>query len=390
MSLNPPNNRIAFTSCCPDDWGGSEDLWYHTALVLKNKGYSIIAYKQNFNTGHSKVKQLQDAGVHLVELHKNTHIIKRVFKKVYKKLFSSPINQLYAHGTYSLAFRQQLKTDRPQFVVINQGINFDGLSYAYQCLQLHIPYCLIMHKAVEFYWPPSSERTLMKEIYQNAKQCYFVSHHNKNLTEEQFGFRFTNAQIIWNPIKLKREPIPYPQQSKVYKLACIGRLFIIDKGQDILLRILSKEPWRSRPVQVSFIGSGTDEEGLKAMAALLNVKNASFSGYHNSIEDLWKNYHALILPSRSEGMPLTVIEAMLAGRTVITTHSGGNSEIIEDGVTGFIGEATEKDFEQKMEEAWTNREQWEQIGLKACTSINKILPEAPEEIFAALIIKNLI
>ncbi|GAB3415756.1 glycosyltransferase family 4 protein [Niabella aquatica] len=390
MSLNHPKNSIAIISCCPDDWGGSEDLWCQAALVLKTKGYRITAYKQNFNPQHPEVKRLQDAGIHLVGLHKNTSLTKRTFKKVYKKLFASRINQLYAHGTYSLALRQQLKKDRPQFVVINQGMNFDGLSYAYQCLLLHIPYSLVMHKAVEFYWPPSSERTLMKEIYQNAKQCYFVSHHNKKLTEEQFGFRFMNAQVIWNPIKLKREPIPYPQQSEVYKLACIGRLFIIDKGQDILLRILSKEPWCSRPVQVSFIGSGTDEEGLKSMAALLNVKNASFSGYHNSIEDLWKNYHALILPSRSEGMPLTVIEAMLAGRTVITTHAGGNSEIIEDGVTGFIGEATEKDFEQKMEEAWTSREQWEQIGLKACTSINKILPEAPEEIFAALIIKNLI
>lgn len=368
------------------DWGGSEELWARSIPYLKEYGCRFTIYKDKINFGHPEIKNLGKQEVSFIELNPHAPFLKRLVTKIYQYVFKRPVRR-YAYSPYTVNFRKSIEKTRPDLVIIAQGINFDGLGYAHQCLELGISYCIIVQKAVEFFWPPPSERAFMKEVYQKAQQCYFVSHHNKKLTEEQFGFRFTNAQVIWNPIKLKREPVPYPQQSEVYQLACIGRLFIIDKGQDILLRILAKEPWRSRPLQVSFIGSGTDEEGLKAMAALLNVENISFSGYQSSIEDIWKNYHALILPSRSEGMALSVLEAMAAGRAVIVTTAGGHSEIVQHKTNGFIGDATEKDFEKVMEDAWNMREEWEQIGLKAGISINQEVPPLPEHSFAESILK---
>ncbi|MCH5597636.1 glycosyltransferase [Niabella ginsengisoli] len=182
----------------------------------------------------------------------------------------------------------------------------------------------------------------MIETFKKAKKCYFVSNHNKQLTEEQFGFRFSNAEVVWNPVKITKNPIPYPDTKSGFRLACVGRLFIIDKGQDILLRILSKEPWSSRPVKISFVGTGHDEEGIKALTQLLNITNVEYLGHQKNIEDIWKKHHALVLPSRSEGMALSVLEAMAAARTVITTIAGGHADIIEHGKTGFIADATEK------------------------------------------------
>ncbi|WP_346239414.1 glycosyltransferase [Niabella insulamsoli] len=382
--MTSTGQHIAILTCCMDDWGGSEELWARAIPYLK--GHRFTLYKDRINFSHPEIKQLIEQQVRCVELDPAGNRIKKLSDKVYRKIFSKERSPFYTNSPHALQFKERLKKDRPSFVIIAQGINFDGLGYAYQCLQLNIPYCIIAQKAVEFFWPVTAERQLMIDTFQQAKKCYFVSHQNKTLTEEQFGFRFQNAEVVWNPVKISRQPVPYPSlKDGIFKLAFVGRLFLIDKGQDILLRILSKEPWASRPLSVSFIGTGHDEAGIKSLTKLLNVKNVAFQGHENDIANMWKKYHALILSSRSEGMALSVLEAMAAGRAVITTNAGGHAEIIEHGQTGFIGDATENDFARTMEDAWHQRENWEQIGLEANRHIRQQLPANPEQLFAASI-----
>src|SRR5690606_26036107 len=125
------------------------------------------------------------------------------------------------------------------------------------------------------------------------------SAHNLKLTEEQFGVRLNNSRIVINPIKIKREVIPYPPTKQGFRLACIGRYFLIDKGQDILIKILSQEKWRERSIHVSFYGDGVDLINIQELIDLLEVANITIEKKNESIEDLWKSYHALIVPSRS-------------------------------------------------------------------------------------------
>ncbi|MCH5718714.1 glycosyltransferase family 4 protein [Niabella hibiscisoli] len=227
----------------------------------------------------------------------------------------------------------------------------------------------------------------MIEVWQNAQKCFFVSQQNLNLTEEQFGFRFSHAEVIWNPIKFKREISPLPTAEHLYKFACIGRFFILDKGQDILLRILADQSWKDRPIEVSFIGGGPDQKALQDLAEMLDVKNVKFAAHINDVENLWTSYHALILPSRSEGLPLVTLEAMAVGRPVIVSTAGGHAEIIQHGVNGFIADATVKDFAKAMEDAWENRNSWELIGKNANAFVKEKVPALPERIFSDLIIK---
>src|SRR5690606_4851215 len=115
------------------------------------------------------------------------------------------------------------------------------------------------------------------------------------------------------------------------------------------------------------------------------LDNVQVESFQSDMESLWLSFHALVLPSRSEGLPLTIIEAMAAGRPVITTNAGGNAEIVANGVTGFIGEANEHAFEEAMETAWENRSRWESMGLSASEFIQKNVPKVPEENFAILL-----
>ncbi|MBE0540488.1 MAG: glycosyltransferase [Verrucomicrobia bacterium] len=168
------------------------------------------------------------------------------------------------------------------------------------------------------------------------------------------------------------------------RLACVGRLEPVAKGQDLILRLLAIEPWRSRRITVSFFGRGDCEEGVRRLAEKLGVsRQVEFFGHMDDIRALWASHHALLLPSRFEGLPLTIVEAMLCGRPVIVTDVAGNAEFVTEGVTGFIAEApTVNHLSAAMERAWEQRRNWERIGQAAAAAIRQFMPEDPAGVFA--------
>ncbi|WP_188507610.1 glycosyltransferase family 4 protein [Parapedobacter pyrenivorans] len=369
---------ITIVTTCGDDWGGSEELWSTSACLLKERGDRIVVCKDGLPRKHTKYVQLAKKGIELCDIKPKTSLIARLVRRaVWRPNGAIPG---FAQTASVRQFSKHLSKYKPDLVVVSQGINFDGLGYAYACLCKHIRYVIISQKAVDFYWPSFTDRSLMKEVYDQANKCYFVSKHNLRLTEEQFGLRLKRSQVIFNPVKISR-PIPFPAMESVVRICCIARLFILDKGQDILLRILSKPLWKSMPIHITFVGRGEDEDALREMAELLDVENITFLGFKTNVSAVWESHHALILPSRSEGLPLTIVEAMRAGRPVITTAVGGNAELLTEGETGFIGGADELSFEAAMLRAWEARDRWEEMGKKAALYVDKMIPEKPERDF---------
>lgn len=385
--------RLAIVTCILDDWGGSEELWAKSLDYIDRSAVeSITVYKRKINFAHAEFVSLRKKDVVLVSLDPDLKTIKKIkvkLKDIARRVGDKLKLLRYEWDKPVEVFYQHLLSKQHDLVLISQGINFDGLAFAKQCLKLNIPYIIVSHKAVDFYWPPPVLRSCMKETLLKAERCFFVSEHNRKLTEEQFGTKLTNSSIVFNPVKTKVNPLPYPSTETEFRLACVGRLFIIDKGQDILIRVLSKTKWKHRNLKVSLIGNGPDKEGLMELAKLLDVQNLSFTGVVNDLTKIWANHHALILPSRSEGMPLTLIEAMSLGRIAIATNAGGNAEFIEHGITGYIAEANEKDLDEVMELAWQNRQEWESIGKKASEYILTTVPNRPEQMFAKFIIDTL-
>ena len=381
---------IVFVSSLVHPWGGSEELWKKSAIILKKIGYHVIVFKENVDDQNSAVRDLIDAGIKINDIgYSSTSFLKKLTTKIHRTLIrglNSIRTKLSGKSFHHYKFRKHLRKIKPDLVVVAQSMNFDGIPYAAECISLNLPYVIIAQKAVETKWLVPSERAISIQSYQLAQACYFVSNHNHNLTEEQLGVRLTNAHIVYNPIKVSRKALPLPE-SEIISFACIGRLCILDKGQDILLRILARPIWRKRSISVSFIGSGEDEDGLKALVRLFDLKNVDFIPFVADIENLWKDYHTLLLPSRYEGLPLAIMEAMALGRVVITTNAGGNREVIENNVTGFIGEANENSFAEIMEDAWSKKNNWEDIGLNANNFIKNNIPASPENEFANTLMK---
>ncbi|HEV2354538.1 MAG TPA: glycosyltransferase [Puia sp.] len=373
---------ILIASTCVIDWGGSEELWARSIPFLLEKGFKVVVYKAIINRNHPQFAKLAARGVIMEDRSSSFSLVKKTydrFRRGWNKLTARSNRFFIDHKEE--AFVETLSKYRPALAIISQGINFDGLHHASQCLSAGIPYAIISQKAVDFFWPGADQRKWMIPALLGSQRNFFVSAHNQRLTEEQFGTRLANSKIIYNPVKV-RQRLPFPTTADGYRLACVARIWLIDKGQDILVRILSDPKWRQRAVTVSFIGEGEDLQALQDMVRLLTVTNVRFCGQQEDMERVWMEHHALILPSRSEGLPLSLVEAMAAGRPAIVSNAGGNPELVRESVTGFIGDAAADSFSAAMERAWLRRSEWEAMGREAAACIETTVPVLPESDFA--------
>jgi len=84
-------------------------------------------------------------------------------------------------------------------------------------------------------------------------------------------------------------------------------------------------------------GNGPEKAALEAQTRKLGIdERVIFLGYRNDIPDLLASCDLFVLPSIYEGLPLTVLEAMAAGKPVVATAVGGTPEAVLDGETGFL------------------------------------------------------
>ena len=124
-------------------------------------------------------------------------------------------------------------------------------------------------------------------------------------------------------------------------------------------------------------------DNLERLARHLGLSDrVDFPGYA-AVEEIWASNHVLVLPSRFEGLPLVIIEAMLCGRPVVTTDVAGNSEVVEEGVTGFLAEApTSTTMAAALERFWARRAEAQRLGEAGSKKIRQILPADPIQTFS--------
>jgi glycosyltransferase involved in cell wall biosynthesis len=95
-----------------------------------------------------------------------------------------------------------------------------------------------------------------------------------------------------------------------------------------------------RLLRVRVVGDGTLQEEIESGAAAVNAGSdgvqVELLGVRDDVDQLLAAADVLVLPSRSEGLPLIVVEAMAANTPVVATAVGGVPELIDDGTTGLL------------------------------------------------------
>lgn len=164
---------------------------------------------------------------------------------------------------------------------------------------------------------------------------------------------FTRSQImritpprLWDKFHVVRCGIdlerfrfaPGAQRAGVPTILVVGRLSA-EKGHGVLLEALGLLRQAGTEVVVEFAGDGGFRADLEAQAARLGVSDRVrfLGGLHPSeISGRLRRADVFCLPSFSEGLPVSIMEAMAIGTPVVTTHIGGIPELAVDGETALL------------------------------------------------------
>jgi glycosyltransferase involved in cell wall biosynthesis len=112
---------------------------------------------------------------------------------------------------------------------------------------------------------------------------------------------------------------------------CAGRLEE-QKGQDVLLDALAALRGRDRDFVVLLAGDGSQRAALERRAAALGLgERVRFPGQVDDLGPLLAAADAVVMPSRWEGMPLVLLEALARARPVVASAVGGVPEVAVDG-----------------------------------------------------------
>ena len=117
-------------------------------------------------------------------------------------------------------------------------------------------------------------------------------------------------------------------------MGCVGRL-TYQKGFDLLVDTLALIPGRN--IHLLIIGSGEEEQNLRAQAVARGIaERVHFAGHRRDIAQLLGILNIYVHPSRWEGMPAAIVEAMAAGLPIIASAIDGNSELIDGDRYGWL------------------------------------------------------
>ena len=375
--------RFVFVSTMEGQaWGGSEQLWSQAALRLATGGHAVTASmrKNEASEWHEAVTRLQAGGVAVLPRSDQYSLKNILIARLRAKWSALPevdleLRDLYRHT--------------PDLVVISDGSNWPPRRFVMPCIERSFPYALVAQAAGEHAWPSDAMAEELHELYSKSRAAYFVSRANLEVTKLHTGLAGDNFSVARNPFNVPYDAHPpAPDASGAYCLAFVGRLDPAQKGCDLLLRVLAAPAWRQRDVVVNFYGSGGSDQFVRRMAADLGFTNVRFHGHVQDVVKIWTDNHILVLPSRSEGLPLAIVEAMLCGRPCIVTDVAGNAELLQEGITGFIAPApTVELLSQAMERAWASRGRWAEMGQAAADEVRKEVPADPAGVFAEELIR---
>ena len=168
-----------------------------------------------------------------------------------------------------------------------------------------------------------------------------------------YGVDRARVRVVPNGTELPDERAEAPEARRIRAslgmapstglIVCAGRLEE-QKGQDVLLDAAGQLAARGLPFTLAFAGDGSLRSALEHRGASLGLGNrVRFLGQVDELGPWLLAADVVAMPSRWEGLPLALLEALVRGRPVVASAVGGIPEVIEDGVHGVLvppGDAT--------------------------------------------------
>jgi glycosyltransferase involved in cell wall biosynthesis len=117
-----------------------------------------------------------------------------------------------------------------------------------------------------------------------------------------------------------------------FVVGAVGR-FHAQKGFDVLIRAVAQLPG----AQLVLVGDGEERMALERLAGDLGISDRMVvTGWTEAASACLNSFDVVAIPSRYEGLPLVLLEAMLSGCAIVATGVGSILDALHDGATGLV------------------------------------------------------
>lgn len=143
----------------------------------------------------------------------------------------------------------------------------------------------------------------------------------------------SKVRVIINGVDV---PPPVLRNRTPARAITVARLETV-KDQATMLHAVAAIVAARSNFHLDIVGDGSERAHLEAIADRLGVRrHVSFHGFQAAVSSYLADADIFLLSSVSEGISLTLLEAMASGLPVVATAVGGNPEVVASGVTGLL------------------------------------------------------
>jgi glycosyltransferase involved in cell wall biosynthesis len=187
-------------------------------------------------------------------------------------------------------------------------------------------------------YPGNWKRVLANRIVTWLTDCVVaVSNDAAAVSRDIEHVHSHKLRIIQNGIDLEKYRTQVPHSRDASRVIHVARLSDPPKDHTTLLHAAKIVAGRVADFHLEIVGDGPDRGKIESLCDELQLrKHVTFSGFCNDIRERLARSGMAMLSSTTEGLSITLLEAMAMSLPVVATDVGGNREVVADGKTGLL------------------------------------------------------
>ena len=340
--------------------GGAETVCAELCLELQKMGHSVVAV--SLSPAQSKLtRALTEGGVDLRLLGKNLGL---------------DLNCV-------LRLRALIREVRPQVIHTHlHALKYAALAqFGFRPIPiLHTVHNQAQEEAVKL------DQHIARYLFHRGKALpVALSQEIRTSIAALYGIPEERIPIVANGIDLHRclQKTDYALHSPP-RLLHVGR-FYPQKNHEIMLEALKLLKFRGIAPKLICYGDGPRLKEMQALTKEMGLENqVEFPGLCDNVYPKLAHGDVFLMPSKWEGVPMAVIEAMATGLPVVAARVGGLPNLVADGVDGILIEPTPENLAQAIEDLLKDETRRQELGQAACRSAQRFGSEAMAKEYEAL------
>jgi len=298
-----------------DLWGGAEAVVYHLSRGLKTLGVDISV--MTFNEGRLQ-ESLQEDDIDVSVIDERTHALPRLALEIRRHVIDTGTTILHSHGYKEnmAAFAASRLTP-----AVRLAATLHGWPEVYG-RKLDLKYRFLNHMNL----------SVISRFF-DCLVC--VSEDVKGILVRKHGKAGKKAVVIRNGIDVRPGGVERKRGEELVIGSC-GR-FVPVKDYPFLVAVAASIRERNGNVLFRVAGDGPEFDAVRELVRINKLEDVfSCLGVVYDMEGFYRGLDLYINTSLHEGIPVSVLEAMLHGLPVVAPRVGGLDEVITDGVEGFL------------------------------------------------------